>query len=120
MALKQTKAIRRLYDEILDNGLEVPQEESIQDIISKCEEKGQFIFHGDSFWSFVKSTYNDRPCVRMIFALKDGEGGKVYNIERITTLIQNLEAVLVYVDNVNVVNSKDFIYIDVIKYQKGI
>jgi len=119
MALKQTKAIRRLYDEILDNGLVVEPNEPIQSIISQCEEKGQFIFHGDSFWSFVKTEFKSRPCMRMIFALKDGEGGKVYNIERITTLIQNLESVLVYVDNVDVNDSDGFIYIDVIKYLKG-
>lgn len=119
MALKQTKAIKRLYDEILDNGLVIPEGETIQNIITKCEEKGQFIFHGDSFWSFVKSEYKTRKCVRMIFALKDCEGGKVHNIERITTLIQNLESVLVYVDNVDVNNSDGFIYIDVIKYLKG-
>jgi len=107
-----------LYDEILENGLVVPENETVENIISKCEEKGQFIFHGDSFWSFVKTQYKTRPCVRMIFALKTAEGGKVHNIERITTLIQNLESVLVYVDNVDVINTKKFIYVDIIKYLK--
>jgi len=118
MALKQTKAILRLYNEILEKGLMVDEKETIPDIIRKCEEKGQFIFHGDSFWSFVKSTYNGRKCIRMIFALKDGEGGKVHNIERITTLISNLESVLVYVDDINIINSEGFIYLDVVKHQE--
>lgn len=116
MALKQTKAILRLYNEILDNGIVVKENEDIPDIIQKCEEKGQFIFHGDSFWSFVKTTHEGRNCIRMIFALKNTEGGKVHNIERITTLIQNLESVLVYVDNIDIVYADKFIHVDVIKY----
>jgi hypothetical protein len=119
MALKQTKAIRRLYDEILANGLVVKVNEAIISIISLCEKKGQFIFHGDSYWSFVKSEFNDRPCMRMIFALKSGESGKVYNIGRITTLIKDLEEVLTFIDNVDVVYIDDFIYVDVIKYLPG-
>ena len=63
MALKQTKAISRLYNEILEKGLQVEEGETIPDIIRKCEEKGQFIFHGDSFWSFVKTTHQGRKCM---------------------------------------------------------
>ena len=116
MALKQTKAIRRLYDEVLKNGSSVDQDESIQNIISLCEEKGQFIFHGDSYWSFVKSKYKDKLCIRMIFALKTAESGKVQNIERVIMIVKNLEHELVYVDNINIENSADFIYVDAIKY----
>jgi hypothetical protein len=116
MALKQTKAIRRLYDEILDNGLIVPANETITNIISLCEERGQFIFHGDSYWSFVKTQFKDRSCIRMIFALKSGDSGKVYNLGRITTLIKDLEEVLTYIDNIDVVYIDDFIYVDAIKY----
>ena len=116
MALKQTKAILRLYNEILEKGITVQEGENIPDIIRKCEEKGQFIFHGDSFWSFVKTTHKERECMRMVFALQAGEGGKVHNIDRITTLISNLESVLVYVDSVTTENVPGFIYVDVIKY----
>ena len=49
MALKQTKAILRLYNEIIEKGITVKENEDIPVIIRSCEEKGQFIFHGDSF-----------------------------------------------------------------------
>jgi len=116
MTIKQNKAIRILYDEILEKGLVVEETETIQNIISLCESKGQFIFHGDSFWSFVKSHHKTKPCMRMIFALKDIDGGKVHNIERIMELIHNIESVLVFVDCIDIVTTKSFIYIDVIKY----
>lgn len=119
MAIKQTKAIQRLYDETLKNGITVEEKEDLLDIIRKCEEKGQFIFHpsttGDSYWSFVKTTLNGSDCIRMVFALKAGESGKVQDIERVMTLIKNLESTLIFIDDVKMIKGQGFIYLDAFK-----
>ena len=115
MAISQPKAISRLYSEVVSNGIIVDENESIETITSLCEKKGQFIFHVDSYWSFVKSKYQDQKCIRMIFSLKENIGGKVQNIDRVVELIRNIEKTLVFVDKVKLINGDDFIYVDVIK-----
>lgn len=115
MAISQPKAIIRLYSEVIQNGTVVNENETIENITGICEKKGQFIFHIDSYWSFVKSKFNDKDCIRMIFALKENSGGKVHNIDRITELIRNIEKILIFVDDIKIVKMGGFIYLDVIK-----
>lgn len=115
MSISQPKAISRLYNEVLANGITVPENEKIELITSTCEKKGQFVFHIDSYWSFVKSKHDGKKCIRMIFALKEKIGGKVHNIDRVVELIRNIEKTLIYVDNIKLVKKSDFIYLDVIK-----
>jgi hypothetical protein len=116
MAISQPKAIARLYNEVVLNGQLVPEDEKIEVITALCEKKGQFIFHIDSYWSFVKTKFTDKKCIRMIFALKENVGGKVHNIDRIVELIKNIEKTLIFVDRIHIVKRGDFIYLDVIKY----
>ncbi len=101
MPISQARAIVRLYQEVLSNGITVEENQSIEDITKSCEKKGQFIFRGDSYWSFVQTKSNARKCVRMIFALKENSGGKVHNIDRIMELIGNVEKTLTFIDNHN-------------------
>ena len=115
MTLSKPKAILRLYNEALKNDLCVNENEEISKIIEICEKAGKYIFHIDSYWSFVKSNKNQKPCIRMIFALKENDGGKVQNIDRIMELIRDVENVLLYVDNIDIVKSDKFIYLDIIK-----
>ena len=116
MAISQTKAIIRLYNEILSNGIFVDESKDIDEIIKSCEKRGQFIFRGDSYWSFVQTKKNHRKCIRMIFALKENIGGKVQNIDRLIELIDSIEKVLIFVDIVKIVRKGGFIYLDVIKF----
>jgi len=116
MPISQHKAIVRLYNEVLSNGIMVDEEKSIDDITKSCEKKGQFIFRGDSYWSFVQTKAENRKCIRMIFALKDIAGGKVHNIDRVIELIGNIESTLIFVDAIKIVKQGGFIYLDVIKY----
>ena len=118
MAISQSKAISRLFGEVVTNGIVVAEDEKIETITATCEKKGQFIFHVDSYWSFVKSKYEGRKCIRMIFALKENVGGKVHNIDRVVELIKNIEKTLVFIDNIKIVHKSDFIYLDVIKLTK--
>jgi len=116
MAISQPKAISRLYNEVVTNGQIVPENEKIETITALCEKKGQFIFHVDSFWSFVKTEFNNKKCIRMIFALKENVGGKVHNIDRLVELIKNVEKTLIFIDKIHIVKKGDFIYLDVIKF----
>jgi len=116
MAISQVKAIIRLYNEVSLNGIMMDENQSIQTITESCEKRGQFIFRGDSYWSFVQTKKNNKKCIRMIFALKDNSGGKVHNIDRIMELITNIEKTLTFIDCVEIVKQGGFIYLDTIKY----
>jgi hypothetical protein len=118
MPISQPKAIIRLYNEVLLNGTIVNEEESIESITALCEKRGQFIFHVDSYWSFVKSKHHGLKCIRMIFALKENSGGKVHNIDRIVELIKNIEKTLIFVDDIKVAKRSGFIYLDAVKIIK--
>lgn len=115
MSLSKSKAIMRLYDEILKNGSEVNANSDIQDIIQLCEKKGQYIFHNDSYWNFVKTTFKSKPSIRMIFAIKEEDGGKIQNIDKAVELIREIENTLIYVDTIDIVRSDKFLYVDCIK-----
>jgi hypothetical protein len=116
MAISQPKAILRLYNEVVMNGQIVPENEKIETITDICEKKGQFIFHIDSYWSFVQTKSNNKKCIRMVFALKENVGGKVHNIDRVVELIKNVERTLIFVDTIRIVKKGDFIYLDIIKF----
>jgi hypothetical protein len=116
MPISQAKAIIRLYKEVQSNGITVDENKSIDDITKSCEKKGQFIFRGDSYWSFVQTKKEDKKCIRMIFALKENAGGKVHNIDRIIELIGNIEQTLIFIDDVKIIKKGGFIYLDAIKF----
>ena len=115
MSLSKSKAILRLYEEVLRNGSDVPENTNLHDIIQICEKKGQYIFHTDSYWNFIKSQHKNLPCIRMIFAIKEEDGGKIQNIDKIVELIREIETTLIFVDKIDIVKSDKFIYIDSIK-----
>ena len=117
MTLSQPKAILRLYNEILKNGLTLKENEKISKIIESCEKDGKYIFNTESgsYWSFVKSTKNNEPCIRMIFAVKENNGGKVQNIDRIISLIKNVENTLLFIDFIEIVKDDKVIFLDIVK-----
>ena len=119
MAISKSKAILRLFNETLKNGLEIDENENISNIIQICEKNGKYIFHIDSYWCFVKTTRNHKQYIRMIFALKENEGGKIQNIDRIIEIIRNVESVLLYVNSIDIVKSDKFIYLDIFKNLKN-
>ncbi len=116
MPISQIKAITRLYQEVISNGIVIDENQSIDDITTLCESKGQFIFRGDSYWSFVKSSKNGKDCIRMIFAIKETSGGKVQNNDKLMELISNVEKTLIFIDESIVIKQGRFMYLDVIKY----
>jgi len=116
MAISQLKAVIRLYQEVISNGITVDENQSIDEITTSCEKKGQFIFRGDSYWSFVQTKKDGKKCIRMIFALKENAGGKVQNIDRIIELMDNIEHILIFIDHVKIIKKGGFIYLDAIKF----
>ena len=118
MAISPGKAINRLYDEVSTNGLVVNENELIENIIELCKKKGQFMFHVDSFWSFVQSKYKGKKCIRMIFAIKEEDGGKVHNIDRLVELIKVVEKTLTFIDDAKIVKKNGFMYLDTVKLIK--
>lgn len=117
MILSKPKAILRLYNETLKNGLVVLENEDISKIIEDCEKQGKYLFNSESgsVWSFVKSEWKKQPCIRMIFAIKENNGGKVQNIDRVVDLIKNTENTLLYVDFIDIIKNEKFIYLNIVK-----
>ena len=115
MAASLSKVITKLFNEASAYNVTVPEDEPIDNIIKKCEKKGQFVFQGDYFLSFVKSTYNGQNCIRMIFAVKEETGGRLKNIERLVEILKIVEKTLIFVDKAVTEKGDNFIYLDVIK-----
>lgn len=63
----------------------------------------------------TRTVFESSECIRIVFALKEGDGGKVQNIERVIQIIKDLEEVLVYIDQCRQTKGDGFIYLDVIK-----
>lgn len=115
MAASLSKVITKLFNEASTYSLNVPEGEPIESVIKKCEEKGQFVFQGDYFLSFVKSTFNGQECIRMIFAIKEEAGGRLKNIERLVDILKVVEKTLIFVDKALTERGENFIYLDIIK-----
>ena len=112
---KQIKSIKTLFDKTVEEGIEVEENLSLFDILKKCEAEGKFVFHGDSHWNFVKSAFAGKPCVRMIFVLQEGEGGKVKDIDKVMQLVGDLDELFIFLDNTKMTKQKKFIYVDAVK-----
>ena len=112
---KQIKSIQALFDKTVEEGITVEENLSLFDILTECEEKGKFVFHGDSHWNFVKSTFKGTDCIRMVFVLQEGEGGKVKDIDKVMQLVGDLDELFIFLDNTDMIKKKKFIYVDAIK-----
>ena len=115
MAASLSKVITKLFNEASTYNVSVPEGEPIESVIKKCEEKGQFVFQGDYFLSFVRSTFNGKNCIRMIFAIKEETGGRLKNIERLVDILKIVEKTLVFIDKAVTERGENFIYLDIVK-----
>lgn len=115
MAASLSKVILKLFNEVSAYDVSVSEDEPIENVIKKCEKKGQFVFQGDYFLSFVKSTYQGQKCIRMIFAIKEETGGRLRNIERLVDILKVVEKTLIFVDRALTDKGDGFIYLDIIK-----
>jgi hypothetical protein len=117
MATIQT-AIRKLYKEAQNGDFFVSVDKSAIEVIregGKTENLIEKDIDNDkTFWSFCKTEFNEKESVRMVFAIRQANK-KVYNVEKITGIIKELESVLTFMDKCVTTNSDGFIYLDAIK-----
>jgi len=120
--VSQTLSIKAFYEKVLENSEDLffKENEDINKIITDCQQAGQFIFKKDdlSTWYFIRSSYKDRKCIRMIFVLSGEEGGKVHNVEKIMKLLSNVEEVLTVIDNSKIYKHGSYMILDAIKYEE--
>ena len=119
-SISQPIAIKTFYDKTCQSKISFKEDEEVAVIIEKCQASGHFFFRKEdsSSWYFVKSKSEGKHCIRMIFLLSDGEGGKVHNVEKITKLIANIEEVLVFVESNKVYKQNSFSVLDVVKIEE--
>jgi len=115
---KRLKAIQKLYTETVSGNFSVDIDEDPIEIIRLGEKESKLVEHVVDkeryFWTFGKCQLEDKPAIRMIFAIRE-KNKKVYNVEKITSLIKDLEHLFVYLDVCKTENTDGFIYLDAIK-----
>lgn len=117
MVIKQTKAIIRLYEETLSNGLESLIDETPLEILEKCQKVGKYVFRPDtnSCWAFVRIINEPIPMVRMVFAFNKGNSSAVAITDKITDLVGDVERELTFVDTISITKTDEFSYLVVTK-----
>ena len=112
---RQSEKIKKVFKETLQHGIIIDEGILPRDIIDLCEEKNKLYSYKDMFIAPTISRVGDSDCMRIIFALREISGGRVQNVERIITLVKDLETVLIYLDDCNQTKDNGFIYFDVTK-----
>ena len=116
MSSQQVKKFTKLINDTIKNGILIPEENnSIRNIVSECEENGKLFTYKNVFISPVKTFENGIECLRIIFTLKEDDGSKVQNIETITTIVKDMESILVYLSGCKQTKIDNFIYLDITK-----
>jgi hypothetical protein len=115
MSNRQLEKIRKVFNDTLQIGISCPSELSSRDVLDFCEKSDRLFFYKDSLIAPTRTVFESSECIRIVFALKEGDGGKVQNIERVIQIIKDLEEVLVYIDQCRQTKGDGFIYLDVIK-----
>jgi hypothetical protein len=113
MATTQT-AIRKLFKETKDGDFFIASSESAIEVIREGGKQNNLIEKDKVFWTFCKTKHDDLDAVRMVFALREANK-KVHNVERVTSIIRELETVLTFVDKCTTTKSDGFIYLEAIK-----
>ncbi len=115
MAIKQTKAISRLYLDTLESGLESQTEDDPIDILEKCRKVGKYVFRpeNNSYWGFVKIPLISS--IRMIFAFQKGDSSSTALTDKVTDLLKDIEQELIFVDVVDLLKIEDYTYLIVTK-----
>ena len=112
---KQIEKLKKLFADTLHNGIFLNEGLTARDVVDTCEEKGKFFSHNKIFIAPIRSSYQKFDCIRMIFVIKETESGKVQDVERVMSLIKDLETAIVCIDNCEQTKSDGFIYVDIIK-----
>ena len=114
---KKLKELQKQIDLASTKNRFVEEGTSLFDVVTLCEESGWFHYDKEiqESWNIVKSKKDGKECIRIIFRILEGEGGKVQNIDRVMELIKMLETHFVYLDDTKMIKKKKHIYVDVVK-----
>lgn len=107
-------AIQKLYKEAQSDEFFVDSTESAIEVIRLGGKNDKLIEKDKAYWTFCKTQYENKPAIRMIFALRE-INKKVGNADKLTTIIKELENCLTFLDYCSVSKTEGFIYLDVIK-----
>jgi hypothetical protein len=113
MATTQT-AIKKLVEETKSGDFFIASDEPVIEVIREGGKQNKLVEKDNVFWSFCKTTYEGEDAIRMVFALREGNK-KVLNVNKQMKIIEELEAVLIYIDRCLTSNSDGFMYVDAIK-----
>jgi len=112
--IKNKKIIKKLFEEAINDKFTVEMELEPLEVIRAGEKKQKLVEYDGYFCTFAKTTLEGCKAIRMIFALRE-KTKKVYNVGRITEVVENLEDIFVYIDKCEITNADNFIYLDAVK-----
>ena len=112
---RQLEKIRRVINETLTKGIITNDSLTARELVESCEKEGKLFSYKGMFIASSKTTRKSQECLRTVFVLKEGDSGKVQNVEKIMQIVTDLEVILEYVDNCDQTELEGFIYLDVIK-----
>ena len=112
---RQLEKIRRVINETLTKGVTTEESLTARELVEHCEKEGKLFSYKGMFIAPSKTTQDVQECLRVVFVLKEGDSGKVQNVEKVMQIVSDLESILVYVDLCDQTELEGFIYLDVIK-----
>lgn len=115
---RQAERIKKILNETLTSGIFGKSDNSSRDIIELCETEGKLYSYKGMYIAPIKTTFEESESIRIVFAMKQSDSGRVQDVERTLQLIRDLESVLVYVDRTEQTKSEGFVYLDIIKILK--
>jgi len=116
---RQSQKIQKVFKDTLTNGITLDEAIPVREVIEECEKNNKLFSYKDMFIAPIKTTLDGLESIRIIFTVKE-ESGKVQNIERIMTLVKELEEILVHLDYCRLDKNDNFIYLDIIKKLKEV
>jgi len=114
------KIINKLFDEAFADKWVVSLRDNTTKVLRECEEKGKLVQHDGCYIASVRTKIDKNPAIRMIFAIKEDSDTRIQNIERITSIMNEVEETLIFVDKHETDWAEGFIYLDVVKKLKEV
>ena len=115
MSNKNLEKIKKLFKETLLEGIFLAENLTPRQFIDECEDQGKLFSYKGMFICAARSVYENVDCVRMIFAIKESDQGKVQDVEKIMTLLTELESSLIYLDKCKQEKIDNLVFIDIVK-----
>lgn len=124
---KARNAVLKLYNESLNRDFSVANDCPGEDVFWEANKSGYVVRYNGYTLAFAKCTKNEKDCIRIMCAIRtkmkvqDGDKEaiktekKVKVIEHIIDFIRVLEDSLSFIDECNVYEVRNFMYVDSVK-----